>query len=126
MNELLLLFFGLFAALIVDIIWWVKPSLSKFDKFTAHEHYHISLELVILFITIQYLTNSPFSIVILGAAFGFLLGEWDQLKEIVGKTVKPGHPFAYGSNHFKTSSIIGIVLTGIIILLYTYLQTITN
>jgi len=125
MNELLL-FFGLFAALIIDIIWWVKPSLSKLDKFKAHEHYHISLELVILFIIIDHLTTSQFSFVILGAAFGFLLGEWDQLKEIVGKTVKPGHPFAYGSSHFKTSSMIGVSLTITIIILYTYLQSITS
>ena len=126
MNELLLLFFGLFAALVIDIIWWVKPSFSKLDKFKAHEHYHISLELVILFIIVQYFTNSPFSVVIIGAAFGFLLGEWDQLKEIVGKTVKPGHPFAYGSSHFKTSSAIGGLLIGTIIILYTYLHTIIN
>lgn len=125
MNELLL-FFGLFAALIIDIIWWVKPSFSKLDKFKAHEHYHISLELVILFIIIDHLTSSQFSFVILGAAFGFLLGEWDQLKEIVGKTVKPGHPFAYGSSHFKTSSMIGGSLIITIIVLYTYLQSITS
>jgi len=126
MNELLLLFFGLFTALVIDIIWWVKPSLSKFDKLKAHEHYHVALELVILSIIMGHFTNSPFSVVILGAAFGFLLGEWDQLKEIVGKTVKPGHPFAYGSSHFKASSVIGGSLIITIIILYTYLQTITS
>ena len=125
MTELLL-YFGLLPALVIDIIWWVKPSFSKLDKFKAHEHYHVSLELVILYIMIQHFTNSPFSVVILGAAFGFLLGEWDQLKEIVGKTVKPGHPFAYGSSHFKASSVIGVSLIGTIILLYTNLQTIIN
>lgn len=79
-----------------------------------------------MFIIVEHFTNNPFSIVIMGAAFGFLLGEWDQLKEIVGKTVKPGYPFAYGSNHFKTSSIIGISLIITVILLYTYLHSIIN
>lgn len=119
MIDLVFLFFGLFAALIVDIVWWVKPSLSKSDKFKAHEHYHVSLELVILFIIVSYFTNNALSAVILGAAVGFLLGEWDQLKEIKNKKVIPGHPFAYGSNHFKSSCVIGGILTGIILTILT-------
>jgi len=110
-------FFGLFAALIVDIIWWVKPSLSKSDKFQAHEHYHVGLELVILFLIVDYLTQNSASLVILGASIGFLLGEWDQLKEIKNKKVVPGHPFAYGSTHFKASSLIGGVLTAVTFIL---------
>lgn len=117
MLDLLFVFFGLFAALIVDIIWWVKPTLSKSDKLQAHEHYHVALELVILFIIVDYLTQNSISLVILGAAIGFLLGEWDQLKEIKNKKVVPGHPFAYGSTHFKASSLIGGVLTAVIFIL---------
>ena len=56
------------------------------------------------------------NLILLGAAIGFLLGEWDQLKEIKNKKVVPGHPFAYGSTHFKSSCIIGGILVGIIIL----------
>ena len=119
---LILLFFGLFLGLIIDIIWWVK-SYSKSDKFQSHEHYHVSLELVILFIILEYITNSPFSIIILGMSFGFLLGEWGQLKEIKKTKVVPGHPFAYGSTHFAKSTIIGIILVGIIIGLYFYLPS---
>ena len=118
MIEFIYLFFGLFLALIIDIIWWVKPSLSKSDRFKAHEHYHVALELVILFILIDHITNSPALLFILGAALGFLLGEWDQLKEIKNHKVIPGHPFAFGSDHFKTSCIIGIILTSIAITLY--------
>ncbi len=117
MIELVFLFFGLFAALLIDIIWWVKPALSKSNKLQAHEHYHVGLELVILFIIVNYLTQNPASLVILGAAIGFLLGEWDQLKEIKNKKVIPGHPFAYGSTHFKTSSLIGGVLTAVTFIL---------
>lgn len=117
MIDLIFIFLGLFAALIVDIIWWVKPSLSKSDKFQSHEHYHVSLEFVILFILVDYFTNSPFSLTILGSSFGFLLGEWDQLKEIKNKKVIPGHPFAFGSTHFKSSCVIGAILTGVIIIM---------
>ena len=117
MIDLVFVFFGLFAALVVDIVWWVKPSLSKSDKFQAHEHYHVSLELVILFVIISYFTDSPVSLFILGAAVGFLLGEWDQLKEIKNKKVIPGHPFAYGSTHFKASSLIGGILTAVALIL---------
>lgn len=117
MIDVTFFFFGLFAGLIIDIVWWVKPSLSKSDKFKAHEHYHVSLELVILFIILSYLTDNPVSLFILGAAVGFLLGEWDQLKEIKNSKVIPGHPFAYGSDHFKSSCAIGVILTGVIITL---------
>ncbi len=116
MNEIIFIFLGLFAALIVDIIWWVKPALSKSDKFKLHEHYHIALELILVFIVIEHYTHSSLSLILFGAAVGFLLGEWDQLKEIKNKKVIPGHPFAYGSTHFKSSSILGIILVGIIIL----------
>jgi len=117
MIDLAFVFFGLFAALIVDIIWWVKPKLSKSDRFKAHEHYHVSLELVMLFIIIQNFTNNSASLFILGAAVGFLLGEWDQLKEIKNRKVVPGHPFGFGSTHFKASCVIGGILTGIVIIL---------
>jgi len=122
MFELIPLFFGVLIGLVVDIIWWVKPSLSKSDKFKAHEHYHVALELVILSIVMFYFTDSqPLSILLLGVGFGFLLGEWDQLKEIVGKKVVPGHPFAYGSSHFKSSTVIGIVLCMVAIATYSYM-----
>lgn len=124
MIDLVFVFFGLFAALVVDILWWVKPTLSKSDKFQAHEHYHVGLELVILFVIISYFTDSPVSLFILGAAVGFLLGEWDQLKEIKNKKVIPGHPFAYGSTHFKASSLIGGILTAVaLILAFVVIQT---
>lgn len=126
MIDLILLFFGLFVGLVIDIIWWVKPSLSKLDKFQAHEHYHVALELLILFVIISYFTNSPVSLFILGAAVGFLLGEWDQLKEIKNKKVIPGHPFAYGSTHFKSSCVIGGILSGIAITLYIITIIIPN
>ena len=56
---------------------------------------------------------------ILGAmALGFLAAEWTQSKEIIHKKVVPGHPFAYGSTHFRSSTMIGIILTIIAIVIY--------
>ncbi len=124
MIDLVFLFIGLFAGLVIDIIWWVKPVLSKSDKFQAHEHYHVSLELIILFVVTSYLTDSPVSLLILGAGIAFLLGEWDQLKEIKNHKVVPGHPFAYGSTHFKSSCVIGGILLGILIALTTVTMSI--
>ena len=113
MFELILVFFGLFLGLILDIIWQVK---IKFNKFQSHEHYHVSLELVILYIIISYFTDSIYSLVILGIATALLLGEWNQLRRVKENKVL-GNTFAYGSVHFKKSSFIGIVLAGAIVCL---------
>ncbi len=125
MQELMI-FYGLFIGLIIDILWWKVPSLQKADKFEAHEHYHISLEFGILFMMVYSFTQAQESFIILGMAIAFLLGEWDQLKEIVGVKVKPGHPFAMGSSHFKASTIIGLILAVITVFTYLYLPTILN
>ena len=120
-----MIFAGLFVGLIIDIAWWKFPSLQKRDKFQAHEHYHVAIEFTILYIIVSAFTELPYTGFLLGLAIAFLLGEWDQLKEIVGTKVKPGHPFALGSSHFASSAVIGIGLAGSAILLYFYLPTIT-
>ncbi len=116
--ELVIVILGLFAALILDIWWWNQTRFKKADKkFEAHEHYHISLELLIIAILANYFINPLLAYFVIGASIGFFLGEWDQLKEIKNKKVIPGHPFAYGSSHFKESTIIGIVLIVIVVVL---------
>ncbi len=122
--ELTLIFFGLFIAFVVDILWWVSPVFKKTEKgMEAHEHYHIGIELIILFILVDHFFNTSLGLILLGAGIGFLMAEWSQSKEIKGKIVVPGHPFAYKSSHFKSSSLIGILLTGAAIALYIYLGT---
>jgi len=120
--EFLLLFVGLFIAFIIDILWWTQKSFQKAEKgFEAHEHYHIGLELVILYIIISHFSDSIFNVITIGAAIGFVLAEWSQSKEIKGVKVVPGHPFALGSSHFKSSTIITIGLSVTAVFIYFYL-----
>ena len=116
--DLILIFFGLFSAFTIDIIWWTQKSFSKIERgFESHEHYHIALELVIVYLMLDYIFAIQLDI--LGAmALGFLVAEWTQSKEILGKKVVPGHPFAYGSTHFISSTIIGIILCIVTITIY--------
>jgi len=123
--EFMLLFVGLFIAFIIDILWWTQKSFQKAEKgFEAHEHYHIGIELVILYIIVSHFTDSVFNVILIGAAIGFVLAEWSQSKEIKGVRVVPGHPFALGSSHFKSSSIIAIILSIIAVTSYLYLLNI--
>ena len=69
----------------------------------AHEHYHIGLEAGIIAILIW--PFLPFaSIILLGVMVGFVLKESEQKND-----------FALNSGHFKNSSIIGIILTVILV-----------
>lgn len=121
----MLLFVGLFIAFIIDILWWTQKSLQKAEKgFEIHEHYHFGIELVILYIIISHFIDSVFNVILIGAAIGFVLAEWSQSKEIKGVRVVPGHPFAYGSSHFKQSSIIAIGLSIVAVISYLYLLSI--
>jgi len=116
---------GLFAVMIIDSAWW-HINFKKIEKgMEAHEHYHISLELLIISMFVYYFTDymELFSFLI-GAAIMFFAAEWAQGVEVVNRKVQAGHRFAYGSKHFRTSSIIGVNLLGIIIFLYLYLPTI--
>jgi len=123
--EFILLFVGLFIAFIIDILWWTQKSFQKAEKgFEAHEHYHIGIELVILYIVVSHFSDSIFNVILIGAAIGFVLAEWSQSKEIKGIKIVPGHPFALGSSHFKSSSIIAIALSIIAVISYLYLLNI--
>lgn len=124
-TQISLVFVGFCIGLIVDILWWVIPAFKKAEKgFEAFEHFHISQCLFIGFLVVGFLLKSDYALILLGGSVAFFLAEWSQSKEIKGKRVIPGHPFAYKSTHFKGSTIIGIILTGIAITLYFYLQVI--
>ena len=84
MDINLLFVFGLFTSLLIDSAWW-KIDFKKAEKgFEAHEHYHIGLELLLLYVFIP----NEF---ILGMGLGFIMGEWAQHIEIHNKKVVPGH-----------------------------------
>ena len=60
---------------------------------------------------------TPASWFMIGMGFVFIVAEWHQTIEISGKKVVPGKPFAFGSKHFKKSSVIGLLLTGILLII---------
>ena len=76
MYEILLVVFGLFGALVIDVYWWNQTRFKKVDvKLKAHEHYHISLELVIVSIILYSFLETAVSYLLVGLAIGFFLGE---------------------------------------------------
>ena len=118
--DYVILFFCLFIALAIDIIWLTQKSFSRFENgFESHEHYHIAIELVIIYLIVNYFFTIPLDI-LPAMAVGFLAAEWTQSKEILDKKVIPGHPFAYGSTHFRSSTIIGVILCIIAIIIYFF------
>jgi hypothetical protein len=93
---------GTLVGLIMDVVWW-KINYQKYEKgLEWHEHYHVGIEIAIVAAVI----NSYF---LGGIAFAFILAEYLQ-----------EHKFAIKSGHFKESTIFGIVLF-IILILVTYL-----
>lgn len=113
-SELVSFILGAFLSYIIDVTWW-NLDFKKAEKgLEAHEHYHVGLELLIAALLVYRFINPTTAYILIGAGFGFITAEWRQTVEIAGKKVKPGHPFAYGSNHFKQSTVIGIILTAIL------------
>lgn len=126
-SQYVWLFVGLCVGLIIDIYWWINPSFKKLEKgLESFEHYHISFCFFIVFIIVGILTKHEISMLFFGLSVAFFIAEWTQSKEVKGKKVVPGHPFAYGSIHFKQSSVIGIILIVVAISLYAYLPTILS
>jgi len=116
---------GALVVMLVDTFWW-HIDYKKVEKgMEAHEHYHVGIELIIVAIIADFFNGSLASF-LYGAGFLFIAAEWRQAVEIVKKKVIAGHPFAYGSIHFKQSSIIGVILIAIAIFLYAYLPTILS
>ena len=116
--ELILLVLGAFLVYVIDILWW-NIDFKKAEKgLEAHEHYHLGIELLIVALVVSYISELP-SYFLIGCGFAFIMAEWRQTVEIrktvdgeeIRQKVVPGHPFAYGSVHFKQSTAIGIGLT---------------
>lgn len=88
---------GIIIGLIIDSVWWHLPY-KKIEKgYEIMEHYHFAL-IVGMFTVI---TGNP---IFAGIMVALFLGEWSQ-----------DHQFAYGSTHFKSSTIVGGLLFGILL-----------
>jgi len=93
----------------LDRAWW-ELNLNKYEKgLEFFEHYHFGLMALILS---NFLLNSFLK----GLGVAFILAEWSQTGEWRDGKWRRGHPFAYGSNHFKSSTYIGFFLSVILIL----------
>jgi Na+/melibiose symporter-like transporter len=103
---------GLLAGLVLDRAWWESKA-NKYDKNVEElEHYHWGL----LAWIIAYLTPLWLSDVLWGLGAALVMAEWAQIGEWENGAWRRGHPFAYGSNHFKVSTAIGAALVAILII----------
>lgn len=125
MFDMFYFILGAFAIMWLDIFWWTIDYKKAEKGLEWHEHYHVGLELFIVGI---FLTSiwADLSSLLFGAGFLFMAAEWRQAIEIKGKTVVPGHPFAYGSVHFKSSTIFGLALTLLAVISHLYLVKIVE
>ncbi len=115
MAELVFFIVGAFASYVVDVWWWTIDYRKAERGLEFHEHYHVGLELLILSLFLNRFTPSAPVFALAGAGFGFITAEWRQVVEVAGRKVQPGHPFAYGSKHFRQSTILGLLLLGILL-----------
>ena len=117
-------FFSGFGAMILDS-YWEKKGNKESKKLEFFEHYHNS---IILFIIAMFTfsTSPMITAALISVALVFLVGEWRQIHYTKDNNVLPGHPFAYGSVHFKASSIMGITLICIAIFTYFLIQIIAG
>ena len=103
---MILFLLGLLLGLVLDRAWW-EGGFDKYEHGVEElEHYHWGLMSWI----IAYLTPLWLSQVLWGLGAALVLAEWAQLGEWENGTWRRGHPFAYGSNHFKASTAIGAIL----------------
>lgn len=120
MFEIFPFIIGAFFVMLVDTFWWHIDYKKAEKGLEWHEHYHVGLELIIVALFMN-LVNEASASFLFGAGFLFIAAEWRQAVEVLNNKVKAGHPFAYGSVHFKSSSIVGAILTFFSILCYVYL-----
>ena len=101
MFDIFAFILGAFAVMWVDVLWWTIDYKKAEKGLEWHQHYHVGLELMIIAIFVG-VYNDIIASLRFGAGFLFLAAEWRQVIEVTGNKVRAGHPFAYGSVHFKS------------------------
>ena len=97
-------FLGVLVGVALDYLWW-KTGISKYEKrIKIFEHYHWGLTLLIFMKTLLKL-NEAF-LFLAGTSIAFILAEITQ-----------DHPFALKSDHQLSSSMIGIALLILVVLI---------
>jgi hypothetical protein len=108
---MMLILLGLFLGLLLDRVWW-ELELNKYEAgISVFEHYHWGL----LAWFLSYFTDGIVMDLLRGLGAALVLAEWGQTGEWVNGTWRKGHPFAYGSNHFVPSTVIGVVLAALVL-----------
>ncbi len=99
---------------VLDVAWSRTPGLSeeetlndRYDFFHSWEHYHWSMILMMAWLFLGWDA-------LLGIAAAFFTSEWIQ---------DPERPFGLGKDHFPHSTIIGLVLASILIILLVATHT---
>lgn len=111
--------FGSIVGMVIDTLWW-NIDYKKAEKgFEVIEHYHLGIVSIIAGVVLGVYFPLFYGF-FLGLGLLFIIAEWRQFIEIHNNKVIPGKPFAYGSVHFKQSTLIGIGLFVVLILLIIY------
>lgn len=107
----MLILLGLLLGLLLDRVWW-ESGLNKYEAgISVFEHYHWGL----LAWFLSYFAYGLVPDLLRGLGAALVLAEWGQTGEWVGDKWCRGHPFAYGSNHFVPSTVIGAVLAALVL-----------
>lgn len=106
MESFLSAFIGFIIVTVLDRVWFDVDH-KKIEKgYEVIEHYHLLTPLwIIAFIMFEYSSALSYGLLAMGATFFY-------------RECRQKNYFAYHSNHFKNSTIIGIV--GIVITIIAY------
>ena len=97
-------FLGVLAGVALDFLWW-KTGISKYEKrIEVFEHYHWGLTLLVFMKTLLKF-NEAF-LFLAGTGIALILAEITQ-----------DHPFALKSDHQLSSSMVGIALLILVVLI---------
>jgi hypothetical protein len=102
------LLIGLAVGVAIDHLW-TKTSINKYERrLEVLEHYHWGLVVLMLTKMLQIFSKLTFSFAGLASIFILL--------EVVQE-----HPFAVGSDHQVSSTIVGILLLAVLLLIWVRL-----
>lgn len=87
---------GVVVGILIDVTWFSLPYKKIELGFEVLEHYHFGIIFGMFTVISGEWMLAP---IFAGIMTMLFIGEWSQ-----------NHKFARGSNHYKTSSIIGIIL----------------
>jgi hypothetical protein len=102
---------GLALGLVLDVIWSRTPGMSeeetinaRWDRLHVLEHYHWGIVCMMAWFLIS-------RELLLGLSAALFITEW---------TGDRSHPFGVGKSHFISSTILGLFLAAVLVVLYLF------